>query len=235
MIIYPAIDIIGGQVVRLKQGEAQQVTQYGKDPVEVAKEWEAQGAQGIHVVDLEGAFQGAGKNQQVIAAIIKAVKIPVQVGGGLRTLEEINRILELGAARAIIGTAVVEDQNLDWEALISLKEQLMVSLDARNGRIATRGWVRTSEIGVNELATQLCQRGFKHLIYTDISRDGMLTGPNFQGIGELIALEGAQIVASGGIANLEDVSQIKALGAVGIIVGKALYEGHLKLQSLLAL
>lgn len=235
MIIYPAIDIMDGKVVRLKQGEANQMTQYGQDPVEVAKAWEAQGAQAIHVVDLEGAFEGETKNQRTIEGIIKGVKIPVQVGGGLRSIEAIERVLEMGAARAIIGTAVVENQSLDWDKLDPLKDRLMVSLDGRQGFVATRGWVHTSGVKVLDLASSLCQRGLTHIVYTDISKDGMLAGPDLEGIRQLVAIQGAQIVASGGISQLEDVARVKALGVAGVIVGKALYEGRLKLEELLAL
>lgn len=181
-ILYPAIDIRDGKCVRLQQGDYAQETIYNDNPVEVAKSWEEQGGQYIHLVDLDGAKAGCPVNDAIIGAIAKHANVPVQVGGGLRTLADVEKLLNLGVSRVIIGTAAINDQTFTEAVLAKYGDKVAIGIDARNGYVATHGWLNTSEVRAEDLAKELAAKGAETFIYTDISRDGMMQGPNVEGI-----------------------------------------------------
>lgn len=238
MILFPAIDIQDGKVVRLLQGKFDQVTEYSQDPVSVAKQWESQGAQWLHVVDLDGAKTGTIKNKDIVLKIARSVKIPVQMGGGIRTKEDIAYLIEGGVARVVLGTKVIEDTTFLLDILADWKEKIAVSLDCSKGFVAQHGWTKTSQIKATDLAKELELLGLKVLIYTDIARDGMLSGPNYEGLKALLEATRIPVIASGGIANLDDIRRLKSLesrGVIGAITGKAIYEGKLDLKKALEL
>lgn len=228
MDLYPAIDIRSGRVVRLSQGEATRQTVYGDDPSGVAEQFVAQGARWIHVVDLDRAL-GAGHNDAAIRALIHRVagRAGVQLGGGIRTPDRLRDVLELGIARAVIGTAAAIDPGFVPAAVKSAgTERLAVGIDARDGMVAIRGWTETSTIRAEELAERVVREGITTVIYTDVSRDGMLVGPDLEGA---LALQrsGARVIASGGVSTTADVRAACAAGLAGAIIGRALYEHRL--------
>jgi phosphoribosylformimino-5-aminoimidazole carboxamide ribotide isomerase len=226
MIVVPAIDLRDGKVVRLKQGQLQEEKVYGADPVEVARRWEAEGAQRLHVVDLDAAVSGQPQFEAV-AAVIEAVKIPVEIGGGLRVLETAMRYRGRGADRVIFGTAAVADPGVVQEAARLWPEAVAVALDARNGKVAVAGWKEITQVDAVELALRVKSWGVRRLQYTDVMRDGMMTGPNLPGTEALARQAGLAITAGGGVSVLDDLTRLAALEAVGVdevIVGKALYE-----------
>ncbi len=233
MMIYPAVDLLDGKCVRLREGNRENTTVYYEDAVEAAKLWEAKGAERLHVIDLNGAFSGSMSNRKTIEKLIGAVKIPVQVGGGLRSITAINEVLELGAARVIIGTAAVMEEELLEEGVSRFRDKLAVSIDAREGYVAVNGWVNISELSAYNFARKIVEKGLKNIIYTDISRDGTLRGPNFDGVEKMCNVEGAKIIASGGVKSLDDLRALKAIGVDGVIIGTALYTGDLKLEEAL--
>jgi len=231
-IIYPAIDIRGGKCVRLVQGDYNQETVYNDNPLEVAKSWESQGGAFIHLVDLDGAKAGHPVNDEIIGSIASSVNVPVQVGGGLRTLADVERLLGLGVSRVIIGTAAIEDRVFTEEVLGRYGDKVAIGIDARNGYVATRGWLETSEVQAEVLAKELAAKGAETFIFTDISRDGMMQGPNVEAIVALAKASGRSVIASGGVTRLEDLLALSAHredGVGGAIVGKALYTGHIDL------
>jgi len=237
--ILPAIDLKGGQCVRLRQGRADDATVYGADPAAQAREWAAQGARWLHVVDLDGAFQGKPAHLEVIGEMVKAAGIPVECGGGLRNDADLEALLARGVSRAILGTRALE--HMDELATLASKygEQLAVGIDARAGFVQVKGWTETSKTTAVDLARQAAAAGVKTIIYTDTATDGMLQGPNFNGNAELCDAvgTGCQVIASGGITTAEDIVKLRALGKAnlgGAIVGKALYEGRTTLSDLLA-
>ena len=231
MIIVPAIDIRGGKVVRLKQGVLQDETVYGADPAEAARHWEGQGARRLHVVDLDAAI--AGRPQfDAVARIIDAVGIPVEVGGGLRVLENAMRYVDRGAERVIFGTAAVADPGVVEAAVRLWPERVAVALDARNGKVAVAGWKEVTTVEAVDLAATVKGWGVPRIQYTDVTRDGMLTGPNVAGIENLARRSGLRITAAGGISALADFARLCPLEAMGldeVVVGKALYEGRFTL------
>ena len=238
MIIFPAIDIKEGKVVRLMQGKFDKVTEYGDNPATVAKQWEEQGAEWLHLVDLDGAKTGQMQNFEAIQSIVDNVTIPVQVGGGIRTEEDIHRLIEINVSRIIIGTRAIEDRAFFKEVVERYGDRIALSLDCSNGMVAQRGWVSTSDVKATDLVQELEAEGLKCIIYTDIARDGMLTGPNYEGLEELLDLTNIPIIASGGVANIEDIKKLKSLedkGVLGAITGKAIYEGKLDLKEALTL
>ncbi|MCD4779393.1 MAG: 1-(5-phosphoribosyl)-5-[(5-phosphoribosylamino)methylideneamino]imidazole-4-carboxamide isomerase [Candidatus Omnitrophica bacterium] len=238
MIIYPAIDIKDGKVVRLLQGKFDQVTEYSQTPVDVAQHWKDEGAQWLHVVDLDGARTGEVVNMDLIHQIAREVSISVQMGGGVRQLEDIQRLLEGGVSRVILGTKVVQDLAFLKEALSKWGEQIAVSLDCSNGFIATMGWTHTSELKVIDFIKEIDAMGVKNIIYTDIAQDGMLSGPNYTAINELLSCTNIPVILSGGVATIDDVRKIKRMSensVKGIIIGKALYEKKLDLKEALAI
>ncbi|MBC8078764.1 MAG: 1-(5-phosphoribosyl)-5-[(5-phosphoribosylamino)methylideneamino]imidazole-4-carboxamide isomerase [Gorillibacterium sp.] len=231
--LYPAIDIRGGKCVRLVQGDYNQETIYHDSPVEAAQAWASQGAEWIHLVDLDGAKAGHPVNHEVIGAIAKTVKVPVQIGGGLRTLEDIELLLFLGVSRVILGTAAIEDRPFVKRVLNDYGDRVAIGLDARDGLVATRGWLTTSEVRAEDLAAELAAEGAQTFIFTDISRDGMMGGPNVEAIVRLAQASGRPVIASGGVSRYEDLERLaghEADGIAGAIVGKALYTGSIELK-----
>ena len=235
MELYPAIDVRGGRVGRLSQGAAARDSSYGTDPVAQAEQFVAEGARWLHVVDLDRAF-GTGDNLAVLARLATALgqKVRIQVGGGLRSLDALRAVLDLGVTRGVLGTAAVTDPALVPAALATAgTERLAVGLDTKEGRVAIRGWVETTPL----LATDVCRRvvaeGIHTIIYTDVSRDGMLSGPDLEGAGALRAL-GAGVIASGGVASVADLQAARDAGLAGAIAGRAIYEGRFTVASALA-
>jgi phosphoribosylformimino-5-aminoimidazole carboxamide ribotide isomerase len=225
--VYPAIDLRAGRVVRLSQGQATRETSYHDDPVAQAEQFAAAGASWIHVVDLDRAF-ATGDNLEVIRAVCLQVRdrVSIQVGGGIRGLDALRAVLDLGAARAVLGTAAVTDPGFVGAALgVAGSDRVAVGLDSKGGFLAIRGWVETTEVRAVDFCRRVLQEGARTVIYTDVGRDGMLTGPDVQGATELQAL-GANVVASGGVASLADLAAVRAAGLAGVIVGRALYEGR---------
>ena len=232
MIVYPAIDLKDGQCVRLKQGDMAQTTVYGDDPAAVALAFQRQGARWLHVVDLDGAFAGESRNLQAIQAILHAVSMPVQLGGGIRTMAALEALLRLGISRAILGTAALRDEQFLRQAVAAFGPKVAVGIDAKDGRVAVGGWAVVSDMAATELADRVAEVGVQTIIYTDISRDGMLSGPNFDVTAQLIRPDGPGVVVSGGVATVEHVRRAEAIGAAGIIIGRALYTGDISLNDL---
>lgn len=237
MIVVPAIDVRQGKVVRLKHGMLDQETVYDADPAEMARHWEAEGAQRLHLVDLEAAIQDQPQ-PDVIERVIRAVRIPVEVGGGLRTFELAQRYRDAGAERVIFGTAAVSQPELVQRALAAWPQAVAVALDATNGKVVVSGWQETSQIDTLELAARIKAWGVPRLQYTDTLRDGTLIGPNLAGIEQVARESGLLITAAGGVATLEDIEHLRAFEALGVdevIVGKALYERRFTLPQAIAL
>lgn len=232
MLIIPAIDLRGGKVVRLFQGKFDREKVYSHDPVKVAKHWAKQGAKFFHIVDLDGASGGVPQNMLVLKKIIDEVKIGVEFGGGVRSLDTISKLLGLGVMRVILGTRAAADAGFLKQAWKKFGDKVIVSIDAKDGQVATRGWNSKTSKTALAFAQELKKTGFKQLIYTDISKDGTLSGPNILSIKELLKASGLNIIASGGVAGLNDLIKLKKLvksGLAGVIVGKALYEGKFTL------
>ncbi len=230
MLILPAIDIKNGKVVRLFKGQFDKVTEYGADPVDMAKHWQDLGAPFLHVVDLDGAESGERRNQAAIRRMAKELSIPIETGGGIRSMDVVDDYLSAGIRRVILGTRVVGDRDFLRQLLIKWNDRIAVSLDCSNGFVAQRGWVETSTINGVDLAHEFASMGLKYVIYTDIARDGTLSGPNIDGLKEILAVKGLEVIASGGVKSLEDIKELLALNAGnlwGIITGKAIYEGTL--------
>ena len=230
MLVIPAIDIKERKCVRLRQGRMDEETVYSDDPVAVAKKWESMGAKLIHVVDLDGALCGTDINFDAIKDIASSVQIPVQVGGGIRTVDTAERYLSLkGVKRIIIGTAACEDDGILDELTGRHPGRIAVGIDAKDGFVAVRGWIDVTDIPAKELALRLEKRGVACIIYTDISRDGMLAGPNVEAVRELKEAVSIPVIASGGVSSLKDIESLLPLGLEGVIIGKALYTGDIDL------
>jgi phosphoribosylformimino-5-aminoimidazole carboxamide ribotide isomerase len=236
MEIIPAIDIRGGKCVRLDQGDYDRETVFADDPVGMARRWQAAGATRLHVVDLDGAREGGPRNEDVIRRLIKSVDISVEVGGGMRDVAVIGRYVEAGANRVAIGTAAIKDPTVLIHALgIFPGERIFVGVDARDGLVATEGWRETSEVRALDLIEQLSGFGVRRIFYTDIKSDGMLRGPNFPAINEVVEHAGGlaspmAVIASGGVSSVEDIRRLKLIGVEGVIIGKALYTRNLHLR-----
>jgi phosphoribosylformimino-5-aminoimidazole carboxamide ribotide isomerase len=234
--ILPAIDLKDGKCVRLRQGKADDVTVYGDDPALQARDWREQGGKELHVVDLDGAFAGTPHHVETIRRIIEAFGGPVEVGGGLRTPEAIASVLDAGAARAIIGSAALEDPELLSMMVEQYGERIAVGIDARDGMVQTRGWVETSAVKAVDLAAAVAKLGVKTIIYTDTATDGMLQGPNLSQMAAICdAAPTCEITASGGVSSVYDVENLKALERANLraaIVGKALYDGKVTLREM---
>ena len=231
MILLPAIDILDGQAVRLLQGDFEQRTGYDTDPVDAALRWVQAGARALHVVDLDGARDGAPANLEHIRRITAAVNVPVQVGGGLRSLEAVQAALAAGASRVVLGTAAYKDLDFLDAALAAHRERVVVSVDARGGMLATSGWTEQTDLPVGAVLEAMGRRGVRRFIYSSIERDGMLSGPDLDEVRTVGAAIRGSFIYSGGISTLEDLRALAALRQVnlsGVIVGKALYEGHLE-------
>ena len=238
MIIFPAIDLRDGKCVRLVQGDFGRETVYSDDVAATALKWQNSGAKFLHVVDLDGARAGSLKNLDAIKKILDAVTIPIEVGGGVRSLDDIERLLTLGVRRVILGSVAVENPSLVAEAVARFGSRIVVGIDARGGLVAVHGWERSSTVTADDLARRIVTAGVKTIIYTDISRDGMLSGVDAEVFARLAKSSGAQIVASGGVKSIEDIRALKAVetqGVVGVIVGKAIYTGALDLSAAIAL
>lgn len=233
MQIYPAIDIKNGQCVRLKQGRFDDMTVYGNDPLGIARKFVAAGATYLHVVDLDGARMGAGYNQDVIKKIIDTFNVPVQTGGGIRTMRDIEERIAIGVSRVILGTTAVSNPEIVKEAVKIYGEKIAVGIDAVNGRVAIQGWEKVSEVSAMELCKQMKNFGVKTIIYTDITKDGMMVGPNIESTKEIIDATGVNIIASGGISAMMDIEKADQIGSHGVIIGKAIYQGALNLSDVI--
>ncbi len=234
MEIIPAIDIKDGRCVRLYQGDFRQVTVYDDDPVAVAQRWVSEGAQRLHLVDLDGARIGMPIHTDIIHAIVQSAGVPVQLGGGLRNIEAIERALELGVQRVIVGTAAVRDPDLIAYLVQRFGDAIAVAIDARNGMATTAGWTETAAISAVDLLERMATLGVRRIIYTDISRDGTLSEPNVAATGALVRPGGPAIIASGGISAIDHLRRLAAVGVEGAIVGRALYTGDLSLREAFA-
>jgi phosphoribosylformimino-5-aminoimidazole carboxamide ribotide isomerase len=233
MQIWPAIDLRGGKCVRLRQGDYRQETVYGDDPAEMARRFVREGATCLHLVDLDGAKEGSSVNQPAVEAILAAVEIPCELGGGIRDEAAIQRLLDLGLSRLVIGTRALKEPDWFRRVLQRFPGQLALGIDAKNGLVATDGWLQTSTTPAVELAQQFAGEPLAAIVYTDIAKDGMLQGPNLAAMGEMNAAVECDVIASGGVTTAADVRQLTALGVAGCIIGKALYEGTLTLTAAL--
>ena len=232
MQILPAIDLRGGKCVNLVQGIATQETVFSDAPMEMAQRWQAEGAEYLHLVDLDGAFQGESANLHIVSEIASALDIPVQLGGGIRTLERLEAVLALGVDRAILGTAALKQPSLVQQACAQYGARIAVGIDARDGMVATEGWLEVSQKPAVEFAQEM--EGVQTLIYTDIKSDGMLKGPNVDATARIVDAVAADVIASGGVTSLADVADLKQIGASGTIIGRALYTGALALRDAIA-
>ncbi|HDI52149.1 MAG TPA: 1-(5-phosphoribosyl)-5-[(5-phosphoribosylamino)methylideneamino]imidazole-4-carboxamide isomerase [Bacteroidetes bacterium] len=232
MLVIPAIDLKDGQCVRLRSGKKEDVTIYSSEPWKIAQKWQAAGAQILHVIDLDGAFSGKPINLAALQKIRQTVEIPIQFGGGIRSYSDIQKMLDLGIDRLILGTAVVSSPEWIQQIVQNFGDKIIIAIDARNGKIATEGWVQLSDESPITFARKLSEQGIRRVIYTDISRDGMLVGPNFDMTKEIAIQSNLKIIAAGGISSLADLEKLKQLekfGIEGAIVGRALYEGQIDL------
>ncbi|MEL7520949.1 MAG: 1-(5-phosphoribosyl)-5-[(5-phosphoribosylamino)methylideneamino]imidazole-4-carboxamide isomerase [Cyanobacteria bacterium J06553_1] len=233
MDVIPAIDLLEGRCVRLFQGDYEQSQVFNENPVDVAQQWEAQGATRLHLVDLDGAKAGKPENWQAIEAIAKVANIPIQVGGGLRDADRVSALFDLGVQYAILGTVAVENPELVGQLCEKFPGQIIVGIDAREGKVATRGWLETSEVMAVDLARRMGEMGAAAIVYTDIKRDGTLKGPNMEALRELATAIDTPVIASGGVSALSDLLSLLSLvpsGVSGVIVGKALYTGDVSLE-----
>jgi phosphoribosylformimino-5-aminoimidazole carboxamide ribotide isomerase len=230
--ILPAIDLRGGKCVNLVQGIAEQETVFSDSPVETAKQWQAEGAEYLHLVDLDGAFQGESANLHIVGEIVEVLDIPVQLGGGIRNIEQLEAVLALGVDRAILGTAALKQPSLVKNACAKHGERIAVGIDARDGMVATHGWLEVSQKAAVEFAVEMTE--VQTFIYTDIKSDGMLKGPNVKATADIVNAVSADVIGSGGVTSLSDVETLKAIGASGAIIGRALYTGDLALCDAIA-
>jgi phosphoribosylformimino-5-aminoimidazole carboxamide ribotide isomerase len=239
MIIFPAIDIRGGRCVRLTEGRFDQETVFADNPVDMACKWASAGAEYLHVVDLDGALAGKPVNLEVVSAIAKAVSVPVQLGGGMRTLDNIEQVLSAGVTRVILGSVAVRSPELVREACRRYDNRIVVGIDARDGQAAVDGWEAAGGVGAEELAKKMAAAGVARIIYTDISRDGTLQGVNVAATASLTKAAGIPVIASGGVKSLADITALKAAdsegGIEGVIVGKAIYTGAVDLAAAIRL
>jgi phosphoribosylformimino-5-aminoimidazole carboxamide ribotide isomerase len=235
--LIPAVDLKDGKCVRLQEGIASRSTEYSSDPVAMALHWEELGAMRLHLVDLDGAFSGKAAHLEIAKSIFRALKIPVEFGGGLRTLEQVETILDLGAQRAILGTVAVDHPQIVEEAVGRFSDAIVVGIDARMGKVALRGWVDQTALTAVELALRMKELGVQRVIYTDVARDGMLKGVNYQETENLCRATGMRVIASGGVSSIEDVREIwdrRRCGIEGVILGRALYDKKVDFSDLRA-
>ncbi|MEM9400084.1 MAG: 1-(5-phosphoribosyl)-5-[(5-phosphoribosylamino)methylideneamino]imidazole-4-carboxamide isomerase [Verrucomicrobiota bacterium] len=237
MIILPAIDLMSGQVVRLKQGKAEDKTVYSDDPASMALKWQNEGAEYMHLVDLDGAFEGESKNLSAIRSICKELAIPCELGGGIRKMKDMEVLYDAGVSRAIIGSKAVENPQFVKEAVEAFGcERVAVGIDARDGKVATKGWTEVSQVDAIELARRMEGYGVGTIIYTDIATDGMLQGPNIEALEEMNEAVDIDLVASGGVTTASDIQRLNQIkGLYGAIVGKALYENKINLEECLSI
>ncbi|MGD0883773.1 MAG: 1-(5-phosphoribosyl)-5-[(5-phosphoribosylamino)methylideneamino]imidazole-4-carboxamide isomerase [Thermodesulfovibrionales bacterium] len=231
MYIIPAIDLKGGKCVRLRQGKEDAVTIYSDHPPSTARLWQSFGARLLHVVDLDGAFTGSQKNLEAIKRIREAVVMDIEVGGGIRDLQQVDELMSIGINRIILGTAAIDNASLVSEACRRYPGQILVGIDARDGKVAVKGWVQITTVDATDLAKDSAARGAAGIIYTDIATDGMMTGPNAKAIEEMVRAATVPVIASGGISSLQDIKRLTEIeGLWGAITGKAIYEGSLDLR-----
>jgi phosphoribosylformimino-5-aminoimidazole carboxamide ribotide isomerase len=230
--IYPAIDLRGGQCVRLRQGDYARETVFGSDPAAMARQWVEQGATYLHIVDLDGAREGRPVNGTSIRRIVEAADVPCQLGGGLRNEADIAAALSWGVKRVILGTRALREPGWLEQVCRRFPGQVVLGIDAKNGRVATDGWLNVSDQSALDLARTCADWPLAALVYTDISRDGMLEGPNFDAMGQMAGAVSLPVIASGGVSSAEDVHRLEALGLAGCIIGRALYEGRVDLRQL---
>ncbi len=235
MIVYPAIDIRNGKAVRLVEGDFDQETVFDADPVEAARRWQDAGAEWIHIVDLDGARHGDRPNRSTIERIRAAVSPRLQLGGGMRSLEDLAAARESGIDRMVIGSAAVSNPDLVPAVVQAHGDAIAIGIDARNGLVATQGWTDQTTVSALDLARTVAGHGVETIIYTDISRDGRLQGPNLESLGDILMATSASVIASGGIGSLEDIRQVAKAGAAGVIIGAALYHRKFELTEALAL
>lgn len=229
MKIYPAIDIKEGNCVRLSQGDYDKETIYSDNPIDIALNWEKQGGEFIHVVDLDGAKTGESSNHSLIIQIASKLSVPIQVGGGIRSIEVIERLLSAGINRVILGTLAIKQPEFVKKAVDAYKDRIVVGVDAKDGKVAVDGWLSVSEIKAVELAKKVEDMGVRTIIYTDISKDGMLMGPNLNAMEEMAGKVGIDVIASGGVGRVQDIVNLKNTGVQGVVVGKALYTNNVSL------
>jgi len=237
VLVLPAVDIRGGRAVRLIQGERHRERVYDDDPVAAARRWTAAGARWLHVVDLDGAFAGRPGNSDAVERILGVVEVPVQIGGGVRDLDTIARLLDAGAARVILGTVAVTTPDLLREACARFGDRIAAAVDARDGRVVTQGWTAVTVLTAVQAAARVVDAGVQRIIYTDTRRDGMLGGPDLTPVADLLAAVRVPVIVAGGVTSVEDVRRLRRLepaGLEGAIVGRALYEGAVRLEDLLA-
>jgi phosphoribosylformimino-5-aminoimidazole carboxamide ribotide isomerase len=236
MLIIPAIDLQNGRCVRLLQGRADAVTVYSDDPASTARKWESCGAELLHVVDLDGAFTGDQKNRNAIRKIRKSVSMEIEVGGGIRDMKTIDELMGIGINRIILGTVAIEQPSLVDEACRHYPGKILIGIDAKDGKVAVKGWVEVTAVHARKLAQDAVNRGAAGIIYTDISTDGMLTGPNLRAIGEMVRTVTIPVIASGGVSSLRDIENLIGIqGLWGAITGKAIYSGALDLKEAIKL
>ncbi len=233
MIVYPAIDIRGGQAVRLIEGDYDQETVYDADPVVAARRWADGGSEWIHIVDLDGARDGIRGNSEAISRIRAAVPLKLELGGGLRTMEDIRAVADLGIDRMVIGSAAIDNPGLISEAVHIYGDMIAVGLDARDGKLAAKGWLAQTDTNAIDAARHFAEAGVRHFIFTDIRRDGKLIGPNINALKHMIDSVQANIIASGGIGTNDDIRAVRETGAAGVIIGAALYKGTVHLADAL--
>lgn len=235
MIIFPAIDIKDNKCVRLLQGDFNKVNTYGNDPSAIAKKWEDKGSKFIHVVSLNGARGEGNVNDRSIKRILDTVNIPIQIGGGIRDKNRVKELLDLGVNRVIVGSMAVKNKELLKDLIKEYKEKIVVSIDAKDGKVAIEGWEEISNIDSLQLCKELEEMGVKTIVYTDISKDGMMIGPNFDIYDKISKETSLDIIASGGITTIEDVKKLSSINLYGAIIGKALYENKIELKEVLSL
>lgn len=237
MLVIPAIDLSDGQCVRLQRGDMARKTVFSSDPVATALRWEEAGAEVLHMVDLDGAVSGESRNLAAVEKVVKRLKIPVELGGGLRTRDDVARVVDLGVHWAIMGTSALANRPELEACVAQFPGRIIVGIDARDGRVAVSGWTQTSKVSALELALQVQSLGVSRIIFTDIATDGMLQGPNVESVRDLATATDMEIIASGGVTTLDDVRRLRMLepdGVVGCIVGRALYSGTLELREAIA-
>jgi len=236
MIIIPAIDLKDGKCVRLLQGKKEEVTVYSDDPPAMARHWQELGGEILHVVDLDGAFTGEQHNFSKIKAIREAIDIPIEVGGGIRDVDRVQKLIDLGVDRTIIGTSAAKNPEIVQKACKKFRGKVLIGIDARDGKVAVKGWVEVTELDAIEFAKQMQDAGAAGIIYTDISRDGMLTGPNIEAMAIMVQSVQIPVIASGGVSKLDDIKNLMQIENLwGVITGKALYSGTMDLKEAIAL
>ena len=237
MILIPAIDILGGRCVRLLRGDYNQVTEYGSDPTAVARKWQEGGAARLHLVDLDGAKDGRAVNDEIVSAVVESLSIPVEVGGGIRTLAQVDRYLSRGVDRVILGTVAFRDPTLLAEAASAHPGRIYVAIDSKDGHVAVEGWIEETSADAYELADACQKKGAAGIVFTDISRDGTLVGPNLESLKTMVDRVSLPVIASGGISSLDDLRAIRNLHIPqieGVITGKALYSGAFTIEEAIA-